>query len=308
MRTVFLLIFSLITLFSIGQELSVYAEKKSFLIGEQFTLFYKIQNEQIDSVGFERQDKFIKAFLLNGKDTLDIELEIIQDFQDTVISYNNNKQWIGKYKITCWDSGNVVIPKKNAVLNGTLVYFKPFSFEVLLSDKVAGKELYDIKESFFDLPIFQKDILSFLKKYWWIILIILIVVSVLVWYFIRKKRLNDIKDQMSLEQEMISKIDELNGKKLWLNHLLKDHYVELSFILRTYLSRKTNLNLLEKTSDEALVLLAAYGFNESSLNEIQSILEQSDMVKFAKSIPEEYVILKNSNLTKEIIEKVSAIK
>ena len=115
MRTVFLLIFSLITLFSIGQELSVYAEKKSFLIGEQFTLFYKIQNEQIDSVGFERQDKFIKAFLLNGKDSLDIEFEIIQNFQDTVISYNNNKQWIGKYKITCWDSGNVVIPKKNAM-------------------------------------------------------------------------------------------------------------------------------------------------------------------------------------------------
>ncbi len=308
MRIVFLLIFSLFTFFSIGQEISVYSEKNSFLIGEQFTLFYKIQNKEIDSVNFEKQSKFIHAFLLNDKDTTDIELEIIQAFQDTIISYNNTKQWIGKYKITCWDSGNVVIPRISALLNGDPIYFESFSFQVLLSEKVEGKDLYDIKESFFDLPSIQKDIQSFFKKYWWIILIIFVVISLLIWYFIRKKRLKGIRDQVSLEQEMIAKIEELNAKKLWLNHLLKDHYVELSFILRTYLSRKTNLNLLEKTSDEALVLLAVYGFDESILNKIQSILEQSDIVKFAKSIPEEYVILKNSNLTKEIIEKVSEIK
>jgi len=111
-----------------------------------------------------------------------------------------------------------------------------------------------------------------------------------------------------LEEITIQKIDELNSKKLWMKNQLKEHYVELSYILRIYLSQKLTLNLLEKTSEEAILLLSTLSLEETLLDEIQLILEQSDLVKFAKSIPEEFVIIKNSNLTKEIIKRLAEIK
>jgi len=41
--------------------------------------------------------------------------------------------------------------------------------------------------------------------------------------------------------------------------------------------------------------------------DIQKVLDQSDLVKFAKSVPTEFEILNVSTLAKEIVEKTSPL-
>jgi len=291
-----------------GQQVSVFTEKKNMLIGEQFYLFYKIVDFEIDSVDFNPFEKEISCKRLDSKEKESITLEIIDKFSDTLIDLNGAKQWIGKYKVTCWDSGKVEIPSVDVVLNGQQLKFENYQIEVSLSEKIAGKDIYEIKESFFQLPEFLKSWLDFLKKNWWLLLGVTFIASLIVWLVIYLKKKKQALNELTLEEITIQKIDELNSKKLWMKNQLKEHYVELSYILRIYLSQKLTLNLLEKTSEEAILLLSTLSLEETLLDEIQLILEQSDLVKFAKSIPEEFVIIKNSNLTKEIIKRLAEIK
>lgn len=292
-----------------GQQITVFTEKKNLLIGEQFYIFYKVVDFEIDSVDFNAFKKKVSCKRLDSKEKDSITLEIIDKFSDTIIDLNGAKQWIGKYKVTCWDSGKVEVPSVNFLLNGKQFKFDTYQLEFNLSEKIAGKEIYEIKESFFQLPEFLKSWIDFLKKNWWWILILLVVLSGLIIWLIRIfKKKNQALNELTLEEKAIQKIDELNSKRLWSKNKLKEHYVELSYILRLYLSQKLTLNLLEKTSEEAILLLSTFELEETLLDEIQLILEQSDLVKFAKSTPEEFVIIKNSNLTKEIIKRIAEIK
>ena len=95
---------------------------------------------------------------------------------------------------------------------------------------------------------------------------------------------------------------------MWKQGLLKEHYVELSFILREYLSKRYALSLIEKTSYESKLLLTQKGIPVLTIDEIGEILNQSDMVKFAKSEPEEITVIRLSSTAKQIVEQTSLLE
>jgi RNA-binding protein YhbY len=100
----------------------------------------------------------------------------------------------------------------------------------------------------------------------------------------------------------------LDNAKLWEKGKLKEHFVELSFILRSYLTSRYTVSLLEKTSFETKLILAKKGLNEGTIVAIARILSESDMVKFAKSEPELMAILKVSTLAKQIVAETSPLE
>jgi hypothetical protein len=97
----------------------------------------------------------------------------------------------------------------------------------------------------------------------------------------------------------------LTNTKLWEQDKLKEHYVRLSFLLRNYLAKRYRLSLLDKTSFQICALLSKCELHVSLQRDIQKVLDQSDLVKFAKSVPTEFEILNVSVLAKEIVEKTS---
>ena len=135
----------------------------------------------------------------------------------------------------------------------------------------------------------------------------IIIVGLIIFIVIRKRKKSKLAAILSIEEIAISKIEELNKKKLWLGNKLKEHYIELSYILREYLSNKLEISFLEKTTLETSLLLKQKNLVHDQIDTIVEILEKSDMVKFAKSAPDEYEILKTSTLTKEIIQEVHNI-
>jgi hypothetical protein len=155
------------------------------------------------------------------------------------------------------------------------------------------------------LPDEPSTLVSFFKKWWWVVLAATGLILFLLWFFRRKKATNTEDIILTLKERTLQSILQLEQKRLWEKNELKEHYSELSFILRQYLSERFGINLLEKTTIEAQLILKHYGLSESLLSEIGLILNGSDMVKFAKSAPEEKIIRANLDDCRNIVEQTA---
>jgi len=83
-------------------------------------------------------------------------------------------------------------------------------------------------------------------------------------------------------------LDELLAKNLVMEGRIKEFYIELSDIIRRYLSAKYGVPVIERTTDEVCRDLKKTGVVERKRQaEIKEFLDNCDMVKFAKYIPVE---------------------
>lgn len=309
MRAFVLLSAFLVVSFSFFGQQSVAIEKKDVLIGEQFYIYYRLPIKANDSINFSPSKNTLSAYLLNTKkDTTKIELDILEPFKDSVFINGVKREWVGKYKVTIWDSGEVNIPGISLKLNDSILTFDKVTVNSSLVKHIEGKDIYDIKEDYTALPDKFNKIKSFFAKYWMWFLVGIVFISGLVFFILRRKKKIAEAAIISIEELAIQKIEKLNQKKLWLDNKLKDHYIELSYILRDYLAQKFELNLLEKTTYETTLLLGEKELTSETINSIAEILEKSDLVKFAKSIPEEYEILRTSTTTIQLVKDVSKLK
>ena len=108
---------------------------------------------------------------------------------------------------------------------------------------------------------------------------------------VRNKKKEVLSRELSLAERAILAINELEKLQLWNKDRHKDHFVELSFILRSYYSSLYQLNLLEKTTSETQLLLQQIGISSLHLKQIDFVLKHADLVKFAGSVLEENYVL-----------------
>lgn len=306
------------SVFCFTQELYSTLNHPRILVGEQTELTLKIKLKKGQKVIFNHLNAIIPAKLQNGKSTLktseSVELEIVEGFTDTLIKNSTSATWIGKYIITCWDSGTIVLPEQMVVIDDSTFYFKSVILNCGLVPSLKSQDIFDIKESFAEVPDPETYIDKFVRytitNWYWALPVFLILTFIVV-QFIRYKKANKVEPkvkEVSLKDRTIIAIESLEKRKMWEDGLLKEHYVELSYIMRSYLSARYQLNLLEKTTLETKLLLHQVGLHPETVDTLLIILNQADMVKFAKSQPDEMSILKVSILAKQIVAETSPIE
>ncbi|NBX80223.1 MAG: hypothetical protein EBQ94_07575, partial [Flavobacteriales bacterium] len=114
--------------------------------------------------------------------------------------------------------------------------------------------------------------------------------------------------EMSLKKKSLMAIDALEKAELWKRDKVKEHFVELSYILRSYLTSRYELNLLDKTTTETKLLLTAKGIEKPVVDSILNVLNHSDLVKFAASKPSEEIIEKSFFMIRQLIVETSPIE
>ncbi len=233
------------------------------------------------------------------------EIEIIGEFMDTVVLINGKRFWKGSYVLVPWDEGTYRLAAQKVNINEKDVTLPGTDLNARLVVQKEGGKIFDIEETYSDLPDEPFALVSFLNKWWWAVLSIIGLTAFLFWFFRRKKEIPNEEITLSLKEKTLQSILQLEQKRLWEKNQLKEHYIELSFILRQYLSEHFSINLLEKTSIEAQLILKQYGVSEKLLTEIGVILNGSDMVKFAKSVPEEKIIRANLDDCRNIVEQTT---
>ncbi|MDO8368711.1 MAG: hypothetical protein Q7T20_18070 [Saprospiraceae bacterium] len=104
----------------------------------------------------------------------------------------------------------------------------------------------------------------------------------------------------------IKKLNALAQKQLIFNGFVKEHYVELTFILREYLEKRFEVPALESTTEETVGYLEGRDFPRKYSQELQHLLEQADLAKFAKIIPPESFHAEALETSRKIILQTSA--
>lgn len=290
---------------------SAYIKKGELQIGEQTELVYEFPFEgDAEKLQFQPYAKIIPCMRRSQTSAISsgdpVELEILGEFKDTILSKKGYKLWRGTYKITVWDTGYLVIPPASIIYRDSISDFVPVLLTVKMPKLEDGKEIYDIKENFVEV---ENDYFSWFLDWWWAILLFAATL-VMVIILVRRSRKPKIipKKTLTLKDRSHLALDGLEHARLWDKNQVKEHYIELSFILRSYLGGRYNVNLLEKTSHETALLLTKLNLSPDTIGTIRMILDYSDLVKFAKSTPTEFDILRNLAQVRQIIAETSPLE
>ncbi len=297
-----------------SQELSAAISDKEIRIGVPITLTYSVNVNSGDSIVFQQEQNTISGQIVGAGGSLSnkvIEVEIADAFRDTFVVKNGKSTWSGQYVITSWDEGQIRIPGPDIIINDSTFYFEDLEFTCVLVAK-DSVDLYDVKEDYEEIPDppMGYRIRRLLKNNWWWMAFLVLggITYLLVRRYRKKKKKAPVpKRLVSLKERTLMAIDALDAERMWERNRLKEHFVELSYILRSYLTGRYGISLLEKTTLQIKILLREKGLSDDTIEVIARILSQSDMVKFAKSNPDVAAILKQSTLARQVVAETSPL-
>lgn len=299
-----------------AQEAKSTLQPSSILIGQPAELTYSIELPAGSAYKHLPFGNVVPSIKSNADgytiSEISSDLEQIEPMRDTVIMRGNKKELRITYLISGWNEGSYLINGAKLQLNDSMIPFPEVKLTVSLVPEKKGQEIYDIRESFSSLPEKPNPVILFFdQNRSWLIPLLIILSAGLVLFFLwwrSRPRKAEIVNKLSLKERSLLAIDALEKERLWENGKLKQHYIELSYILRSYLSARYTLSMLENTTSEAQLLLRQVGLHEETIRTIGKVLDQSDMVKFAKSAPEETEVLKISQLVRQIIAETSPLE
>jgi len=212
-----------------------------------------------------------------------------------------------EYTITTYFLGEFEIPSVEINYiddNGNKGYIKSESMvvKVIPIERRPGDkdDIRDIKK-----PIYVKN---YTLLYILIALFILGLIAVVVYLFLKNRKREVSKEEIEKQREpedieAMKKIDELVSKQYIEQGMIKQFYFELSEIIREYLSRRYKIATLERTSYEIMTDLNKLLFDKELIKKFDYFFNESDMVKFAKHIPDKNQLKSIVPDAKELIER-----
>lgn len=247
------------------------------------------------------------------KDTIITGIEIIsQANSDTALVDPTNDPYTFKqtksYLLTSYDSGVYVIPGLPFVINGNEQLTNALAIQVATIAIDTTKGIVDIMEPM-DLPITFGEYLNIYKSYiYWAIA--LIALLVLIWWLIKKYKARPVKEVEEVIPDIaphiwaLEKIQALKGKNYFEQGNAKQHYVELTTILRAYFEKRYQFLALEITSDEILREIRLFGWKTEQQDSLRRLLTLADLVKFAKETPTKSDVDWSLHYVEQLIESI----
>jgi hypothetical protein len=293
-----ILVFLLFITFSFAKEITthVYVDKNKITIGDKikFTLFIKhskkIQLNPIDVrpalYSFEIKDIVIKG----PKKHLFLD-KVSLSYQYILTSFTT-----GVYTI---DSITISYKNKKGEIKEINTDKIPITIE---SVKRSPKDKDDIRDIKPPLSIPS-------SKLWYIItfLIFSLVISYFAYnkFFKKQKFVLEqvVEDTRPAYEIAYEELNKLNEMKLPEQGQVKLYYIKLSEIIRRYFEGQFKILALERTTSEIYRTLREIQFDKKITLIIKDLLDNCDLVKFAKAIPSQEIINEDFLSAKYIIDE-----
>ncbi len=221
-------------------------------------------------------------------------LEVIHSYKIDTVKNGARYELIKKYGLTQFDSGKYTISRIPVLINGKVVFSDSIKVEV------NDVKVDTLKQKMFDI----KDIAQVSSPIgtWWIYILILLfigIASYFIYQFI-KKRQNKPKVETIVFKSPIEKattlLQQLEVKELWQKGEIKHYYSELTDIARNYIEEEINIPAMESTTSELIEGLRKAAkqkklkLSNETVENLEKVLIQADLVKFAKVKPLDYEI------------------
>jgi hypothetical protein len=275
------ILFFLLTTSLFAQKVTTSIDSTKKKIGAEFKLTLKASVNKTDKVVFPKVKNF-------GA------LEVIESYKIDTIKSNDKYELIKKYGLTQFDSGKYTIPRIQILING-----KP-SFSDSLKVEVADVKVDTLKQKMYEI----KDIIPVeTSSDWWKYLlgILLLVGLGFLGYWLFKKyykkpeKAEEIVYTSPIEKAT-SLLQQLERKELIQRGEIKSYYSELTDIARTYIEEEIHIPAMESTTSELIVSLRNVAkskklkLSKEILENLEKVLQQADLVKFAKVKPLDFEI------------------
>ena len=231
-------------------------------------------------------------------------LEVIQSYPVDTLKMDGRYELIKKYGLTQFDSGKYVIPSIKIFINS-----KPFLTDSLLVE-VANVQVDTLKQKMFDI----KDIApadNSIGDWWKYVLIVLLILGIgaLIYWFIKKRQEKKLQQEIYKTpiEKATSLLDTLEKKELWQKGEVKAYYSELTDIARNYIEEAIEIPAMESTTSELILGLRAASvkkkmtLSQEIIENLERVLKQADLVKFAKSKPLDFEITDDRNKIQKVI-------
>ena len=293
MRIKYYILFLLISMSLFAQkQVETKIDVKKNKIGAQFNLTYKTNVDTAAKVVFPTLKNF-------GK------MEVIRSYVIDTIKHGARYDLIKKYGVTQFDSGKYVIPSLKVLINN-----KVFATDSILVE-VSDVKVDTLKQKLFDIkPIAESEYQ--LSNFWRYFLIILLIfgLGALIYWLIKKyqnKQVEEVEELKSPIERATILLKTLEKKELWQKGAVKEYYSELTDIARNYIEEAIEIPAMESTTSELIVALRAASIKKKmtvsaeTLENLERVLKQADLVKFAKSRPVDFEIAEDKNKIEKAI-------
>lgn len=231
-------------------------------------------------------------------------LEVIQSYPIDTVKMDGRYELIKKYGLTQFDSGRYVVPSIRIFINS-----KPFLTDSLLVE-VANVQVDTLKQKMFDI----KDIAPAdnpIGNWWKYLLIIALIVGIgaFIYWFIKKRQEKKLQEEIYKTpiEKATTLLDTLEKKELWQKGEVKAYYSELTDIARNYIEEAIEIPAMESTTSELIQGLRAASvkkkmtLSQEIIENLERVLKQADLVKFAKSKPLDFEITEDRNKIQKAI-------
>ncbi|CAA0171327.1 hypothetical protein [Tenacibaculum maritimum] len=274
MKKQIIYIFLLITSMGFSQTPIIKAkiDTTSIRIGEQF--LYQISVDKTKHVILPKLEN------LKG-------LEVVSESKTDTIK----NSLIKKYILTGFDSGAFYIPQQQVFVKNQAYLTDSLLINIATipidTTKIKKFPIKGIKGEPYEFIDFQQYL-------WWLIFAIICIGGILYYFIIKKKKGAEeivIEPSIPPYEEAIQKLHQLDQKLLWQNNKVKRYYSELTEIVRAYIERELKIPALESTTDELINVLIDFNTTKSietteeTIQKLKKLLQEADLVKFAKSKP-----------------------
>lgn len=231
-------------------------------------------------------------------------LEVIESYPIDTVKKNDTYELIKKYGLTQFDSGKYTIPGIKILIDK-----KPFLSDSIRVE-IANIKVDTLQQKMYDI----KDISSVDSGIgnWWIYLLIFIIIigiGVFVYWYIKKRQQKKIEEEVYKTpiEKATSLLNNLEKKELWQKGEIKEYYSELTDIARNYIEEAIQIPAMESTTSELIQGIKSasakkkMSLTPETVENLERVLRQADLVKFAKSKPLEFEITEDRNKIQKAI-------
>lgn len=305
-KCIFFLLF-IISSSSIGQEIKTNTNTENLHVGEPFTLEFEMEIHPEEELNWITKKDSIRLVRTNKEKSISdsTAFEILGESSFEKEKIQGKTYWKGRYTLIGFEEGWFILPPQKFTFKGKTILSNPKLIILSLLEKKKDLDIYDIEESFEELPSAQKE---FVQKtlFWLLILVALIGLAYFILRYIKKTKPATPESDTNTENAKdiaLSELTALMEKELWEKEELKMHFTEVSFIVRRYLTKVFDQSFLERTTEETDLILRKKGVDTQKLKPLELILNVADMVKFAKSSVNKEGIFAIYQKTKNFIEE-----
>lgn len=263
-------------LFSQTTNIQATVDSTTVLLGAQINYTLQVKADSLAQVVFPETISFAPFEIL--------EVSPIDTLRD-----QSHYLYTRKFALIQFDSGNYFLPQQQVMVNGFSKLTEPIAIRVnpVVVDTLK-QNLYAIKP----LQSVTKNYNQLIAQILLGLLGALLIFGIIYAYLFQKKRKEERQKALPPFEKALEELEELASTNPALQEEFKDYYSKLTNVVRRYLEEDAKIDALESTSDQLLLKLEALRetgdliLEKETLKSFRNVLQNADLVKFAKSLPE----------------------